>query len=98
VDNHAQNRFHWKELALLVIVGIPAFAVALSCGLFVWTYTGPQYDIVIVNDHAIGGPFDRVVALVLGTFSGAVGIFSVLTFQRRMSDRAAKDDAGEGSR
>ena len=82
MDQQTQRQFPWKELTFLLVVGSPAFAIALSCGLFVWTYTGPQFDIVILNEHAIGGAFDRVVAFVLATISGAVGIFTVLRFQR----------------
>jgi hypothetical protein len=85
MDYQPDRQFPWNELGLLLIVGIPAFAIALLCALFVWTYTGPQFDIVIVNDHEIGGTFDRVVALVLATLFGAVGIFSALRFHRRMS-------------
>lgn len=88
-----QRQFPWKELAFLLVIGIPAFAIALLCGLFVWTYTGRQYDIVIINDHAIGGAFDRVVGLVLATFFGAVGIFSVLRFQRQVSGRRTHAEA-----
>ena len=87
MEQQIQRQFPWKELAFLLVIGIPAFVIALLCGLFVWTYTGPQYDIVFINDHAIGGAFDRVVALVVATFFGAVGIFSLLRFQRQMSGR-----------
>jgi hypothetical protein len=87
MDHQTQRRLPWGEVALLLVMGIPAFAIALLCGLFVWTYTGPQYDIQIINDHEIGGTFDRVVALAVATFCGALGIFSALRLQRRMSDR-----------
>src|SRR5688572_5613903 len=87
MDHQMQRRLPWKELAFLLVIGIPAFAIALLCGLFVWTYTGPQYDIEIINNHEIGGTSDRVVALIVATFFGAVGISSLLRLRRRMSDR-----------
>jgi hypothetical protein len=71
-------------LTFLLVVGAPGFAIALLCGLYVWTYTGPQFDIVFINDHQIGGTFERVVAFMLGTVSGAIGIFAVLIFRSRL--------------
>ena len=61
-----------RALALL-LVSVPAFAIALLCTLFIWTYSGPQYDVVILNDHQLGGTFDKVVALIVGTVSGRLG-------------------------
>lgn len=85
MDDQSQRTFPLKELALLLFVGIPALAVALLCVAFVWTYSGPQYDVVFVSDHEIGGVYDRTAALLLGTVSGAVGIFLVLRFRRRLA-------------
>lgn len=84
MDQQPDRQFPWSELVLLVVVGVPALAVALMCMLFVWTYTGPQFDTVIINDHPIVGTFDHVGALVLGTVSGGVGVFSLLRFYRRI--------------
>jgi hypothetical protein len=90
MDQQMRQQFPWKELAYLLLVGIPAFAIALSWGLFVWTYRERQYDIVILNGYGIGGVFDRLAALVLATLFGGVGIFSVMRFQRRMAHRQTR--------
>ena len=84
MDPQPDRQFPWSELVLLVVVGVPALAVALMCMLFVWTYSGPQFDTVIINDHTIGGAVERVIALALGTMSGSLGVFSVLRFYRRI--------------
>ena len=84
MDCEPDRQFPWSELVLLVVVGVPALAVALMCMLFVWTYTGPQFDTVIINDEPIGGTFDRIVALVVATISGSLGVFSLLRFYRRI--------------
>ena len=70
MDHQPDNPLPWSEVGLLLVIGIPALAIALLCALSVWTYTGPQFDMVIVNDHEIGGTVDRVVALVLATVFG----------------------------
>jgi hypothetical protein len=80
------RQFPWSASAVFLLVGVPAFALAFLCALYVWTYTGPQFDIVFINDHQIGGTFNRVIALVLATIFGAAGIFSFLSFRRRMAD------------
>ena len=87
MDHQMRQQFPGKELAYLLLVGIPAFAAALLWGLFVWTGPGPQYDNLIINDHGLVGAFNRLVAVVPATFFGGVGIFSVRRFQRRMADR-----------
>jgi hypothetical protein len=90
MDHQMRQQFPWKELAYLLLVGIPAIAAALSWGLFVWTDPGPRYDNLIIDDHGIVGVFNRLVAFVPATFFGGVGIFSVLRFQRRMADRRTR--------
>ena len=94
MDDQPDCPFPWNEVGLFLVVGIPAFAIALLCALFVWIYTGPQFDIVIVNDHEIGGTFDRVVALVLATISGGVGTFMFLRLHRLDSPEFARAPLG----
>jgi hypothetical protein len=80
------RQFPWSAFAVFLLIGVPGFALASLCALYVWTYTGPQFDIVFINDHQIGGTFDRVIAIVLATISGGVGIVTFLRFRKQMID------------
>jgi hypothetical protein len=40
MDHQTQRQSASKELAFLLCIGIPAFAIALLCALFVWTSMG----------------------------------------------------------
>jgi hypothetical protein len=46
-----------------------------SCLRFILTYSGPQFDVVIFNDHVVGGAEDKLAAWLLGTLSGAAAMF-----------------------
>lgn len=63
------------QLALLVAVGIPASLITLRCLRFILMYSGPQFDVVIFNDHVVGGTEDKLAAWLLGTLSGAAAVF-----------------------
>jgi len=71
---------------LALVIGIPALAIAFFCTLFAVAYTGPQFDIEILDDRVVGGASDRVIALVLATGFGALGIFSLLNLRTRISE------------
>ena len=72
---HSMRRFPWLELVLMIVVGIPALMIAMLCGWQLASFSGPQYDIVIFNDHVWGGAADKVTALGVGSLSGAVAVF-----------------------
>ena len=38
-----------------VAIGTVSFLIAMLCLVFIVTYTGPQFDSVIINDHVEGG-------------------------------------------
>src|ERR687898_750599 len=82
MDHQTDRQLVLIELAVLLVIGIPAFGIALLCALYVWTYTGPQFDVVFFNDDVVGGISDKVVAMVLATLSGGIGIFVALRFRR----------------
>ena len=56
-------------------IGTPALLIALLCLAFVAMSSGPQFDAVIINDHVVGGTWDRFAAFVIGSLSGAVAVF-----------------------
>lgn len=62
------------QLAPLLAVGIPAMLVTLLCLRFILVYSRPQYDVVIFNDHVVGGTEDKLAAWLLGTLSGAAAM------------------------
>ena len=63
------------QLALLLAVGISAALVALLCLCFIVMYAGPQFDVLIINDHVVGGTEDQLVAWLVGTVAGAAAVF-----------------------
>jgi hypothetical protein len=58
--------------------------------LWIWTYTGPQFDAVVINDHVVGGTGDRVVAVVWATVFGALGMFALLMCRGRVAEWSAR--------
>ena len=58
--------FPGNELALAVAIGLPALLVAASCTLLLISYLGPQFDVVIMNDHVIGGTSDQLFLIFIG--------------------------------
>ena len=84
MDHQPKRQFPWTELLLTLVLGVPALAIALLCCLFVWTYSGPQFDTVCINDHPIGGTFDKVVAAIIGTVAGAAVVFLIARFRSHL--------------
>jgi hypothetical protein len=78
--------FPGNELALAVAIGVPALFVAMSCTLQLISYMGPQFDVVIINDHVIGGTSDQLFLIFTGSVFGAVGVFCALRFWRRFHE------------
>lgn len=72
------NGFPVREVALLVIGALPALAVSLLCLERFVGYSGPQFDHVVLNNHILGRPQDRLVLMALGTLCGAVVVVCVL--------------------
>ena len=78
--------FPGNELALAVAIGLPALLVAASCTLQLIIYLGPRFDVVIMNDHIIGGTSDQVFLIFTGSVFGAVGVFCALRFWHRFRE------------
>ena len=78
--------FPGNELALAVAIGLPALLVAASCTLQLISYLGPQFDVVIMNDHVIGGTSDQLFLIFTGSVCGAVGVFCALRFWHRFRE------------
>ena len=62
--------------------GTFAFLISLLSLVFFATNAGPKFDAVIINDHVVGGPIDRFVALVIGALSGAVAVVCAIRLRR----------------
>jgi hypothetical protein len=75
---HRRPEFPWHELAGEIVVGIPASLIAVFCTLLLVSYLGPQFDVVIINDHVIGGTTDQVVVMAVGSVFGAAAVFCAL--------------------
>lgn len=63
-------------------IGTFAFLISLLSPVFFATNAGLQFDTVIIDDHVVGGPSDRFVALVIGTLSGAVAVVCAIRLRR----------------
>ena len=85
------RRLPWSSAALLVVV-VLASVIALVCALYLWTYSGPRFDVVIINDQPIGGALEKLVAFVVGTVSGALAIFAVARLCSRWSEGRDESD------
>ena len=85
------RRLPWSSAALLVVV-LLASVIALVCALYIWTYSGPQFDVVIINDQPLGGGFEKFVALVVGTVSGSLAIFAIARLRSRWSECRDESD------
>lgn len=87
--------FPWNELAGEVVVGIPASLIAGFCTLLLVSYLGPRFDVVIINDHVIGGTTDQVVVMAVGSVFGAAAVFCALRcwnrFGRWREERGASE-------
>ena len=79
------------RLALLLAVGLPAALIALLCLRFILRYSGPQFDVVIFNDHVIGGTEDQLVAWLLGTLSGAAAVFCGIRIWSMLRSPASRE-------
>jgi hypothetical protein len=55
-----------------------ALFVAVLCTLLLVAFTGPKYDLVIVNDRVIGGTEGRLTVFAVGSVFGAVAVFCAL--------------------
>lgn len=76
-----------QELSLMgrlhtLAIGTFAFLISMVSVVFFATNAGPQFDTVIIDDHVVGGPSDRFVALVIGTLSGAVAVVCAIRPRR----------------
>jgi hypothetical protein len=78
--------FPGNELALAVAIGLPALLIAAACTLALISYLGPQFDVVIMNDHVIGGTSDQLFLIFIGSVLGAIGVFCALRFWHRLGD------------
>jgi hypothetical protein len=78
--------FPTESLVFALGLGIPSLAIACLFSLMVASYLGPQFDVVIINDHVIGGTEDRVTWMLVASVFGAVGILCVLRFWRQLRD------------
>jgi ABC-type Na+ efflux pump permease subunit len=87
-----------ESLVVPLLVGIPAMGLALMFTLLMATYMGPQDNFVIFNGHQIGGTFDRILAGALAVVCGAIGIFALLIFHRRLVSRFPDDEAAQRGR
>ena len=74
------GRFPWD-----LLVGILGTIVAGLSVRFVIVNSGQQFDTVILNDHVVGGTFDKMVALAVATVFGGAAVFAFLAFHRRIS-------------
>jgi hypothetical protein len=81
-----ESDFPYTELVLAAIIGLPGVIVGLLCTLQLVSYLGPRFDVVIVNDHVIGGTSDQTFLFYVGSVSGAVGLFAGLRFWHRFSE------------
>jgi hypothetical protein len=70
--------FPWGEITPIIAVGAGALFIAVLCTWLLIAFTGPKYDLVIINDHVIGGTEDRVTVLAVGSLFGAVAVFCAL--------------------
>jgi hypothetical protein len=92
-----EHDFPYKELALAASIGLPALVIALLCTLQLVSYLGPQFDVVLINDHVIGGTSDQMFLVFVGTVCGAAGLFCGLRFWHRFSEwqrRGKRSDTG----
>lgn len=64
-----------------LVVGAPAFLIAMLCLAFIVTNTR-QFDSVIINDHVVGGTSDRFAAFAVGGVSGAVAVACAIRLRR----------------
>ena len=80
------TRFPWDELSGEIAVGVPAFFVAVFCTLLLASYLGPQFDVVIFNDHVIGGTTDQMILIAVGSVFGAAAVFCALRFWNRYTE------------
>ena len=65
-----------------VAIATVSFLIAVLCQVFIVTYTGPQFDTVIINDHVEGGTGDKLTAFAVGTLSGAVGVICAIRLRK----------------
>ncbi len=72
------DAFPVREVAVLVLVALPALALGLLCLERFVAYSGPQFDLVVLNGHVLGGPLDRLVLMAVGTLCGAAVVVCVL--------------------
>lgn len=70
--------FPAREVALLVVVAVPALAVSLLCLERFVDSSGPQFDYAILNEHVLGGPKDRLALIAVGTLCGAAVVVCAL--------------------
>ena len=85
--------FPWNELSGEIAVGVPAFFVAAFCTLLLASYLGPQFDVVIFNDHVIGGTTDQMILIAVGSVFGAAAVFCALRFWNRYAEWRAEGGA-----
>ena len=78
--------FPWDELSSEIAVGVPALLVAVFCTLLLASYLGPQFDVVIFNDHVIGGTTDQMILIAVGSVFGAAAVFCALRFWNRYTE------------
>lgn len=87
------REFPWSELIPEVAVGIPALLIALFCTVLLASYLGPQFDVVIFNDHVIGGTEDQLTVIAVGTVFGAIAVFCSLRVWSRFVEWRRESEA-----
>jgi hypothetical protein len=78
--------FSRSQLVMLLAIGVPALLITLLCMSFIMIYSGPQFDVVIINDHVVGGTEDKLVAWVVGSVAGATAVFCGTRLWTRTSE------------
>ena len=93
----ATEHFPWDEMTPIIAVGAGALFVAVLCTLLLVAFTGPKYDLVIIDDHVIGGTEDRLTVLAVGSVFGAVAVFCALRIRTGFIEWRRRLGRGSGS-
>jgi hypothetical protein len=75
------------SLALAVLAGAPALAIAVLSALFAAGFDGRPDDVILTfNGHHVGGTFDRTMSVIAAVAFGATGVFCLLRFWRQVEE------------
>ncbi len=81
----SRERFPLGSLALAVLAGAPALAIALLSALFATGFDAHPDDVLLTfNGHQVGGTFDRIMSVGAAVAFGTTGVFCLLRFWRKV--------------